>query len=151
MEKISWHAPEYWHTEKGSDWYWIVAIITISIVVISIFFNNIIFGLLILVASFTLSLFASRRPAVSEIKIDGLGVSVGKTIYPYKYLGSFWIETRESVPRVLIRSKKTFMPLLTLFVDEVEPEEIKAVLAKHLPEEELREPLLEKILIYLGF
>ena len=151
MEKISWQTIEYLHTEKTTDWYWIVAIITISISLISIIFGNLIFGILIIVSSFTLTLFASRKPESMEVEISNTGVRVGKTIYPYIHLSSFWIETRESHPRVLLKSNKVFMPFVVVFLEEIEPEKIRTTLSQYLPEEEHTEPLLEKLLIYFGF
>jgi len=150
-EKVSWQAPEYIHREKSSDWYWIVGIITISIALISIILNNIIFGILIVVCSFTLSLFASRKPEKVTVDITDVGVTVGKTRYPYEELESFWIETREIHPRILLKSKKTLMPFVVILLGDGSIEEIHAKLSEHLPETEHTEPFLEKLLIYLGF
>ena len=151
MEKISWQTKEYIHTEKTTDWYWIVGIITISIALISIIFGNLIFGILIIVASFTLTLFASRKPEMVEVEINQRGVLHGKTLYPYDHLDSFWIETREFHGRILLKSKKVLMPFVVIFLEDIEPEKIRETLLQHLPEEEHTEPLLEKLLIYFGF
>jgi hypothetical protein len=115
--------------------------------------NNIIFAILIIVASFTLMLFASKKPNEVEVDIDDMGVRVGKTMYPYRNLDSFWVETRENNDRILIKSKKVFMPLLIIFIeeDQVHPTDVRNLLKNHLPEEEHTEPFLEKLLVYLGF
>ncbi|MSU45121.1 MAG: hypothetical protein EXS47_00590 [Candidatus Zambryskibacteria bacterium] len=151
MEKLSWETIEYLHTEKTSDWYWIVGIITISIALISIILNNVIFALLIIVASFTLSLFASRRPEKIKIEISNSGVQVGKTKYSYHELESFWVETREVHHRVLLKSKAILKPYVVIFIEDIDPEELRTLLAQYLQEEEHSEPLLEKLLLYFGF
>ena len=151
MDKISWKTHEYLHSQKTTDWYWMVAIVTISIALISIILNNVIFAILIIVSSFTLSLFASIKPEIVDVEIGPAGVTMGKTRYPYSNLDSFWIETRDAHPRIIIKSKKVFMPFLVLFLSEADPEKIHPILMQHLPEEEHIEPLLEKLLIYLGF
>ena len=151
MEKISWETIEYLHKEKTTDWYWIVAIVTISIALISIILNNVIFAILIIVSSFTLSLFASKKPRVITVDIDDTGVGVGDTHYPYKELTSFWIETRDAYPRILFKSKKVLMPFIVVLIENVEPETIHEFLLQYLPEEEHSEPLLEKLLLYFGF
>lgn len=151
MDKLSWTTIEYLHHEKNSDWYWIVGIITISIAIISIILNNLIFAVLIIISSFTLSLFASKRPETIQIEIDNRGVTTGKIHYNYKDLESFWVETREHIPKVLFKSQKTFMPFIVVFIEEVEPEKVHEVLSQYLPEEEHREPFLEKLLLYFGF
>jgi hypothetical protein len=153
MDRLSWTTIEYLHQEKTTDWYWIVGIVSLSIAIISVIMNNIIFAILVIVSSFTLALFASRRPKEIEINIDGMGIKIDKILYPYKNLDSFWVETRENNDRILLKSQKVFMPLIIVFIEEnqVHPIDVRALLLKHLPEEEHSEPFLEKILVYLGF
>lgn len=151
MDTISWHAHEKIHTEKTPDWYWIVGIVTISIVVICIILNNIIFGILIFMSSFTLSLIASKKPRLVEIHADNEGISVGNIFYPYVNLDSFWVETRDAHHRVILKSKKLFMPYISILLEDMNPGQVRAYLGTHLHEEEHIEPLFEKILIYLGF
>ncbi len=151
MDKLSWHTIEHHYTEKTADWYWIVAIVSISIAIISIIMNNIIFAILILVASFTLSLFASKKPGVIEVTINGQGVIIGRTKYPYVNLDSFWVEDIPNHEKLIIKSKKLFSPFIIAFIDEVHPDEVRQAMLKHLREEEHTEPLLEKLLIRLGF
>ncbi len=148
---LSWQTIEYLHHEKTSDWYWIVGIVTTSIALISIILNNIIFAILIIVSSFTLSLFASRKPGIIQINIDDTAVVVDKSIHKYKELDSFWVETRENIPKVLLKSKKIFMPFIVVFIEDIEPEKVREALLQYLPEEEHTEPFLEKLLLYFGF
>lgn len=150
-DKITWQTIEYHHTEKTPDWYWIVGIVTLSIALISIILNNVIFAILIIVSAFTLSLFASRKPEIIDIEINNKGVKVGNTKYPYKSLESFWIETREGNDRILIKSNAVLKPYIVIFIDDADPEKIREILEQHLEEEEHSEPLLEKLLLYFGF
>jgi hypothetical protein len=89
---LSWTAPEYMHTEKSADWYWIVGIISATLAVIAIIFGNALFGVLILVSAFTLSMYASRPPHTLNITVSDKGVQVDNIFYPYNTLESFWIE-----------------------------------------------------------
>lgn len=151
MDKISWQAHERIFTEKTNDWYWIVTIITISIAIISIILNNIIFGILVIISSFTLSLVASKKPEYLETTIDSRGIRTGKIFYPYENLDSFWVETRDAHPRLIIKSKKVLMTFITILLEDMNPDDVRDFLSQHLHEEEHVEPLLEKVLIYLGF
>lgn len=153
MDTLSWDTVEYLHQEKTSDWYWIVGIVSLSIAIIAVIMNNVIFAILIIVSSFTLMLFASRKPSLVEVDIDSTGIRVGKTMYPYRHLDSFWVETRENNDRILLKSKKVLVPLIIIFIeeDQVHPSDVREMLMKYLPEEEHSEPFLEKLLVYLGF
>jgi hypothetical protein len=85
------------------------------------------------------------------VVIDNLGVTFGNVKYPYYNLESFWVETRDGYPRLLLKSQKILMPFIVIHTEDENPEEIRHFLGQHLKEEEHTEPLLEKVLIYLGF
>lgn len=151
MQEIKWTAPEYIHTDKTSDWYWIVGIISITIALISIILNNVIFAILIIISGFTLSLFSSRKPQNIEIKIDGQGVVFGKIFYPYKNLESFFIETKDNYPRILLKSKSYISPMIKILIHPDDENEIENILLSHIPKEDMTESIFEKLLIYFGF
>jgi len=151
MHTIFWNAPEYIHTEKTNDWYWIVGIITVSLVLISIIFNNLIFAILILVSSGTLTLYATRRPNIIPIEITDTGISISTLYHPYAELESFWIETRDRYPRIILKSNKRLTLYIVVLIENADPQEIHSLLSQHINEERHTEPLLEKLLIYLGF
>ena len=151
MDKISWEAPLHIYKEKNADWYWIVGIVTISIAIVAIILNNVIFAILILVSSFTLSLLASRKPDVVRMEINNTGIVVGNTQYPFAHLESFWVETREVYPKIILKSKKMLMPFITVLLLDADQNNAREKLLQHLPEVEHTEPFLEKLLIYLGF
>lgn len=150
MEKIEWMAPEYIHTEKTSDWYWIVGIISITIALTSIILNNIIFAVLILVSGFTLSLFSSRKPDLVEMEINNQGIHTGKRFYHYENISSFNIENNDNFPRIILKTKSYISPAIKILIHREEAEEINQFLQKHLPKENLSESIFEKLLIYFG-
>src|SRR3990167_9481497 len=91
--KIEWDAHEYEHKERSSDWFWAVGIISVSVAIASVIFGNIIFGILVLISAFALSLFINRPPSTLHIIVDEKGVTRGKIRYPFSTLQSFWIDT----------------------------------------------------------
>ncbi|MFZ2522354.1 MAG: hypothetical protein WAX44_03930 [Minisyncoccia bacterium] len=151
MEEISWKTQEYHYREKSADWYWIVGVVAVSISIISIILGNVVFAILVLVSAFTLSLFASKKPNLVEVKVSDDGIMMGQTRHLYSSFESFWVESKDGMPRMLLRSKKVYIPLTVIFIDDIDPEKVREILARNLVEEELSEPLLEKLLVYLGF
>ena len=85
------------------------------------------------------------------MEINNSEAVVDQTHYPYVNLESFWVETREAYPKIIFKSKKFFMPYISILIDDVNADQIREKLLQHLPEEEHIEPFLEKLLIYLGF
>lgn len=152
MEKeISWEAPEFIPHEKGPDWYWAVGVIAITLAVAAIMFGNILFALVILAGSLTLTLQASRDPDMISFTLDEDGVQAGDTLYPYSSLKSFWVENNPHEQKILLQSEKVWMPYIVVPIAEIDPEEVRNFLIEYLPEEEHQEPLSQKVMEYLGF
>lgn len=152
MDNISWHALEYKKREKTADWYWAVGIIAISIAVISIFMHNILFAILIIIAVSTLVMFAVREPKIIHIELSDKGVRLDKQLYPYVSLEAFWVDaSEEKEERIILKSKKTVMPLIIVPIEEYNHEDVRSFLLGKLTEKEMHEPLSQKVMERLGF
>ena len=151
MEKIEWQSPQHIHTEKTNDWYWIVGIITVTIALIAIILNNVIFAILILVSSFTLSLLAKHEPEIVTNEIGPKGVKKGSMFYPYENLESFWVEAGDGYPRIIFKQKQKLSQYLTILIEREDAENMATLLSEHMAEEKMSESIFEKLLIYFGF
>lgn len=150
--RIEWDAHEYEHKERSLDWFWAVSIISVSLAIAAIILGNIILGILILVATFALLLFINRPPNTLRVTVDEKGVTRGKIRYPYLALESFWIDTEHPHKKIILRSAKSFVPLIIVPLgDEADVEELHEKLSLFLPEEFHTLPFIEKILEFLGF
>lgn len=148
---ISWRAPEYYHRDKRADWYWAVAIISISAAATAFILDNVLFGLLVIIAACSLMIYASRRPAIIDVEINEKGIKMGKVFYPYANLDSFWVEETHAYPKILLKSKKALVSHIVVHLEEQDPEEARVFLREHLPEIEQHEPLMQSVMEYLGF
>ncbi|MFA5935144.1 MAG: hypothetical protein WC827_04655 [Candidatus Paceibacterota bacterium] len=152
MEKISWKALEYKKKEKTADWYWAVIIIAISGAIIAFILHDILFAILLIIATSALLIFSTKDPQTIEVSIDKRGVVVNKDMYPFATLEAFWLDISEDDNhKVLLRSKKTFMPLIAIPLEEYHHMDIRDLLLEFLPEIEMHEPLSQKIMEKLGF
>ena len=148
---ISWDAPEHLHIEKTNDWYWSVGIITITAAALAIIFNNFVFGILILVAAFALVVHAAKKPKMVHCEIDDRGIVLDEILYPFLTLESFWIDAHEQPSKILVKSHKTFMPFIVIYIEEVDPEQVREILLNYIAETEHREPFSLKLLEKFGF
>lgn len=151
QEKISWETLEYEFKEKSSDWLWIFGILCFVIATVSVIFGNFLFAVLIIVGAFAMLLYAYRRPQLVTFELNEVGVVIGKMLYPYASLESFWVEQNEKPPKLLVKSKKTLMPLFSIPLGNTKPELVRSHLEKFMQESELREPAVQKILEHFGF
>lgn len=152
-QPLHWQAYEYEPREQSGDWFWAVGIVTVAIAVTAILFNNVLFAIIIILAGFSLSLYAARPPQIIDVVIDDIGIRVGRSFYPYRGLESFWIEDQHGFPRILVKSQKLIMPYIMVPLDEEEhdPDKVRKIMIRHLPEVFHSESVFEKVLERLGF
>lgn len=148
---ISWNAPEHFHTEKNPDWYWVVGIITLAITTVAFIFGNIITGIFVIAASVALVLHASHVPENIYHEISDRGILIKDTLLPFVDLESFWIPHDEFPAKIIIKSRKLTMPFIIVYIDGIDPEQIREVLLRYIAETEHRQHFLTHVLERFGF
>lgn len=148
---ISWHTKEHLAQEKTNDWYWSFGIIILALASIAFIFGNIVAGVLAVVAGFTLVLHLSKSARTVYCEINDRGILFDRHFYAFLTLDSFCVPHDEYPPRLIIKSNGTFVPLIVIIIDEVDPEEVRKILLKYIAEVEHRESVLKKILERFGF
>lgn len=147
----TWQAPEYHHTPKTADWFWGVAIVSITIAIISALIGDVLFGIFVVLAAFTMAIFAHRPPRTVTVQMGTRGILVEKKLYLYNEIESFWIELEERQPKILFKSKRFWMPYILVPLGDMHPDDIGDFLLHFLPETEHKEPLLQRLLEDVGF
>lgn len=151
---IQWRAHEYEHKEKSADWFWVLGTIAITGIITAIILKNILFAILIVIGTLTLTLYAIRKPNLTHFEINNRGIRIDNLLHPYISLDSFWVtDTKEGTsPSLIVKSSKTLMPYIIIpLEDSISPFEIRECLLSYLDEEEYEEPLSYKFMDYLGF
>lgn len=152
MTKFSWQTPEYVHFEKSNDWFWTVGIITTALVITTVIFGDILFGIVLAIGAFTLALFASRKPNIISVDVTEKGVIIERTLYPYSALESFSVdEIHHHGPRLILKSKKKVVPLVTVPIQHDDLEGLREYLETHLKPETFEQNLMHTIFEKLGF
>ena len=152
--KITWQALEHNHkSPKKGDWFWILGIVAAGAIVLSFYFGNILFGVIIALFAVTASLLANKKPDLHEFEISRKGVRISTVLYPYSSLVSFWVEDGEFDDMILFKTKKSMQDLIILPFDSTvtDAEMLRDYLLDYLDEEELEEPLHQKLMDFFGF
>ncbi len=153
-KKLTWQALDHIREKKSSDWFWVIGIIAIAISILAIFFNNVLFALLVIIGTAVIFMVANNPPRMVDYQINRKGVQVGDILYTYASLQSFYVIDEDGFDRdrIILKSRKTFMPLIIIPLgDQVRPDEIREYLIEYLDEEEMYEPTIQQILTRLGF
>jgi len=153
-KKLEWQAFEYDYQAKSTDWFWIIWILAIGTAITAYLFNNLLFGIFILISAFSLSLYASRKPDLLNFILSDKGISIGKKLISFTSLKSFWIEddNPNGQRKIIFQANKKTVPYIVIPLSEsVDTEFLREFLLKQLEEVEHTEPLSQKILEKLGF
>lgn len=148
---ISWNAPEHSYVEKRPDWFWAVGIVTLTLSAVCFILGSVIPGIFVVVAAVALVLHASHPPRTIYHEVNDRGVVIDNVLYPFLTLESFWIPHNEAIPRIIIKSRKMFMPFIIIFIEEVDPESVREVMLRYITETEHHEPLLKHLIEWFGF
>lgn len=148
---LSWEAYEHEHIERSSEWFWALGIIAVCAAITSILFGNILFAILIAIASTTIGLIASRPPLLHQFEITERGVRTGPTLHPYNTILAFWVDEELPEPLLLIDTTRPLSPNLVIPLGDLEPEHVREVLSHYAEEHPMKEPLSHKILEFFGF
>ncbi|MEI6480473.1 MAG: hypothetical protein WCO12_03060 [bacterium] len=151
MNPIAWQTYEFEHNEKTPDWFWIVGIIGVSLAVIAVIFSNLLFAGLILASTFAIITLGNKEPHLLDCEITEKGIRVQKTFYPFIHLESFNVVESPST-KIIIKSSKIFMTLITIPLGTVRPDEVLPILSEKLyHDEHLNEPFAHVLIEHLGF
>jgi hypothetical protein len=150
---MSWNVREYPDKKRHPDWYWGVCLIAIGLAVLSVISGNLLFAIVIVLATMTLLLYAVRTPRAIMVDVGDDGIVVEGLWHPYKTLESFWIDTTDPYhAKLILEPKGTFsFHVVVPISGEIHENELREFLLKYLKEEEHEEPFAHKIMERLGF
>jgi hypothetical protein len=156
MEKekilLEWEAFEYKEKKRKPDWFWALGIIAVAGSAVAFIYGNFLFGIFIILTAASMIYFGMTKPQIIKHVITTDGVVFDGRLYPYERLKSFWIDELNGEKRLIIKSDKTFMPIMVLpFEDDETGEEIHDLFSQILEEEEIHESFAHKIMDRLGF
>ena len=148
---LRWSAYEHDHIERGSDWYWALGVVALSIAITAIILHDLLFGILVILAAITLGLLARTPPELAHFEISERGIRVNGTLHRWDHIISFWVEDEhDDRPLLLVDTTKIMSPNLIIPIEEIDPSLVRAFLHEYAEEKHMKEPLAHKILEFLG-
>lgn len=149
----SWEAFEYKDRALKTDWFWALGIIALAGSIASFIYGNFLFGVFIILASVAVVFFGTVKPKRIKYEITEGGIIYEKNFYPFETLHAFWLnELDETDKKLLVKSERTFVPILTLpYETNEQGDDIYDILSDLIPEEPLQEPIGHLIMERLGF
>ncbi len=147
---ISWEVKEYEHRQRGVDWFWAIALLAGVGAVVSIVFDNILLAVIIVLAAVSLIMYAKREPENMMVELSPAGVKIGKTLYPYKNLKTFWVTDEGERCKLLLESTRSIMPIIDVKAPHGRRDEIMEYINDYLPALEREESLIDALGDWFG-
>ncbi len=151
MQNISWKTLEFEKRERSGDWVWAVGLIAILAAVISFFYNNIFFGIFLIVSGAVVIIYALKHPKELLVEINEKGVSINGDLLEYKDIKAFWLDESGKDAKLLLLTKNSFVPTVSIPLFGVSAAQIRESLAPNAKEEELRESRSVALFDKIGF
>jgi len=147
---LMWEAAEFEHREKTKDWYWVVWILGISGAIASYMTGNYTFGTLLIIMTISVTILGSRRPEMTQVKMDEKSLIVNDKIYLYSKMESFNINREDY--KLIIKRDSNVMPVLVVPLNpNIKAESLISFLSNFIKEDpELAEPFFEVLSEKLG-
>ena len=150
---FNWETIEFEFKEKRKDWYWIVGIVAIVLIVIAILLQNYLFAFLIVIAAFLMINLAAKEPLSLPIEISEQGVKVYTDMYKYESLYGFWITyNNKEEPTLLLLSDRRISPIVSISIHpRINLMDLRGYLSEFIEEKEMKESLTDRIIDRIGF
>lgn len=140
---ISWQAPEYEYYQKEAGWYWISLIVGIVLIAISLWQENFLFAVFIVIAWILLINISGRFPTIWEFNLDEKGLTIRlpnvdashkPKFYPMHNIEGFDIHpATDEYKELIFKFKSKFSTYLKINFYSQDEEKIKSFLLNFMP------------------
>lgn len=151
-ESIEWSAPEFIKYSKPPEWFLVGGLIAAALFLFALFAQNLLFGLIIILAAFSIYIWTEKEPKIIKFAINSKGIKVQDFFYNFDNLKSFGVFNESSESKyIALESKKTFAPKIIIPLRNQDPEKIRDFLSKFLIKEEQEESLIDALARYIRY
>lgn len=132
---LAWEAPEFEYYEK--NWRWYVGLIMIVLALATWFYltRNYSAIAVVTLAAILIYQHASRSPQNIKYTLDLEGFKIKDKLYSWDQLKSFWIVINQGSSHLYLETTNRPFTIKAVHLDNVDLDELRARLIRHLPEQ----------------
>jgi hypothetical protein len=142
---IEWDAPEYVHYKKEKNWYIIAGILLSIIIVYALIKNSPIMAITFILIGAVSYIQLEKPPRTLRFKVTHDGVVVGKELYEFEDIKSFWIFYEPEFQVISLRTDSYLLPYVHVPIHNEDPLEIRDILMKFIPEAKHKPSFVDSI------
>lgn len=150
--EINWSASEFIDHQKGSGWFFVLALVGVAIAV-GVFFltQDWIASSIILMLAIIFGIGAARRPRILEYKLDTSGITIDKKHTPYGEFRSFAVVNEGPIESVVLLPAKRWSPSLSIYFSPEDGDNIVDMLSAFVPFEQHEMSYMDRFLRRIRF
>lgn len=149
---LSWKTEEFAYHPKDLQWFLVAGILALGIFASLLVLKNMFGAATILLFMFIMYLYATKKPDMLSVVVDGRGITVNNKRISYSDISSFWVLYEQPVKDLIIIQKAKFTPKTIIPLGQVNPVELRALLlANAIVEKEEEETLTDILARRFGF
>jgi hypothetical protein len=151
-ESVVWTASEFIAHEKSAGWYINLAVAAVLLAGLTFLVTRDgVSAAVVIVGAVFFAIFAARKPRQLEYGISRYGVSIAAKQYGFQDFKSFSLVQEGAFGAINFMPLKRFAPVLTIYYEPTQEQQILSILAEHLPFEEARPDRVESLMRLIRF
>ena len=151
-DSVEWSASEFVAHEKNVGWYAALLLLTALIAVGLYFVTKDVFSVgVVVILAIVMAIAAARKPRVVQYRLDGSGITIGKTHHSYNEYKSFVMPEQGPFASIVLIPMKRFGFPLSAYLAPDSQDKVLNVLSSHLPLENGRLDGIEQLMRQLRF
>lgn len=149
-KKLSWRAPEYELYEKSAAWYLGAGLFILAIAAYAIYTNSPIMAITFILIGVVGYIYLQKDPEEVEFSITYEGIRVGRELYVFEDIKSFWIFYDPPHTKTLsLHVDASMMPYVHIPIADEDPVEIREALLGFIPEVKQEPSLIDALARFL--
>jgi hypothetical protein len=148
---LTWSAHEFEKKSRHPDWHWYVGLVFGIAAVLAFFYGNLFFGIFLVIAGAVVIIYAFRDPKLLVVAIGEKGITINNELLPYERITQFWLDETGKPDKLLLRVNGYFVPTITLPLEGVTADVVRAALVGKAKEEAVQESNSVKLFDRIGF
>lgn len=143
---VHWRGPEFEVYPKDHRWYLTATLILTAIVAYAVITNSPLMAITFILVGIVGYIHLQKEPRVLDFKITHDGIMVGKEIFEYGNIRSFWIFYEPPHTKILsLHTEGKIAPFVHIPIHQEDPVKIREELMKFVPEIEQERSMVDAL------
>jgi type II secretory pathway component PulF len=144
-KEITWEGPEYIVPKRGAWWYAVAVVLGLGVVALGVWLQQWTLVALVVVVMIAVIMRGTVKPRMVKYVLSTDGVKEGEKLRAFAEFKAFGVLRQEGNFYISLRPAKRFGMRMNVVIPGEQGEGIVDALGAHLPMEEVKEDLIDKL------